>query len=159
MLLQDSAYFTGPPLSDELIRRAEESLGVKLPRSYLDVLRERNGGTPVNRCCPTPFPTSWAPDHFEIHAVLGVGGSRGIDTPDGSAYLVAEWGYPEVGVVVCAMPSGGHDAVMLDYSECGPVGEPAVAYVDEDRVPRRVAASFAEFLGMLVACDGEPPTR
>ena len=34
---------------------------------------------------------------------------------------------------------------MLDYSECGPEGEPAVSNVDEDRVPRRVAPSFDEF--------------
>jgi hypothetical protein len=51
------------------------------------------------------------------------------------------------------MPSGGHDAVMLDYSECGPNGEPAVAYIDEDRISRRVADSFAAFLSGLTPCD------
>jgi hypothetical protein len=41
---------------------------------------------------------------------------------------------------------------MLDYSECGPTGEPAVAHVDEDRVPRRVAATFEQFVAALVDC-------
>jgi hypothetical protein len=52
------------------------------------------------------------------------------------------------------MPFGGHDAVRLDYRECGPRGEPAVAYVDENRGPRRLADTFAEFLGGLRPCDG-----
>lgn len=36
-------------------------------------------------------------------------------------------------MVICDTPSAGHDTVMLDYSECGPEGEPSVAYIDEDR--------------------------
>ncbi|WTL18215.1 SMI1/KNR4 family protein [Streptomyces sp. NBC_01506] len=70
----------------------------------------------------------------------------------GSSYLIAEWEYPEIGVVICHTPSAGHDTVMLDYSVCGPEGEPAVAYIDEDRAPRRVAQSFEEFLTRQVPC-------
>ncbi|NUT99583.1 MAG: SMI1/KNR4 family protein [Saccharothrix sp.] len=146
-------YYTGPPLTEDLVRGAEASLGVRLPRSYLALLGRRNGGTPRRRCAFTPFPTSWAPDHFEIRGLRGIGGKWGIDSPDlGSRYLVAEWGYPDVGVVICQLPSAGHDTVMLDYRECGPEGEPAVVYVDEDRVPRRVAGTFDEFTAILVAC-------
>jgi len=65
--------------------------------------------------------------------------------------MIDEWGYPRVGVVFCEMPSGGHDAVMLDYSRGAP--EPVVVYVDEDRVPRVVAASFTAFLASLVDCE------
>lgn len=38
---------------------------------------------------------------------------------------------------------------MLDYSDCGPEGDPAVVYIDEDRVPRRVAGSFIEFIEFI----------
>lgn len=62
--------------------------------------------------------------------------------------MIAEWGYPEIGIVVCVMPSGGHDAVMLDYRS---QGEPSVVYVDEDREPRRVALNFEEFVAGLCA--------
>ncbi len=155
----DSDYYTGPPLTDEMVEAAERRLGVKLPAAYVDLLRIRNGGAPLRRCVPTPFATSWAPDHFAISGILGIGDyDWGIDDPTfGSAYMVAEWGYPEVGVVICSTPSGGHDTVMLDYTTGG---EPAVVYVDEwePRVAQRIADSFAEFLDKLVACPdvGEP---
>lgn len=156
-LFEDGDFYTGPSLSDDMILRAEEVLGLRLPPSYVAALSEKNGGVLKRRCFPTEFATSWAADHFEVRALLGVGGKWGIDSSSGlgSADLIAEWGYPEIGVVICDMPSGGHDAVMLDYSESGPDGEPSVAYIDEDRVPRKVAGSFEEFLSRLVPCS--PP--
>lgn len=150
----DDDYFTGPLLTPELIERAETSLGLRLPPAYLELLSERNGGAPHRRCFMTGFETSWATDHFEIAAVLGVGGDLGIDSTGGhgSADLVREWDYPDVGIVICDTPSGGHDTVMLDYRVCGASGEPSVVYVDEDRVPREVAPSFEAFISQLAHC-------
>jgi hypothetical protein len=155
LILERDDLFTGPPVDDVMIARAEQVLGRKLPDSYIDLLWTMNGGTPQRRCLPTRFATSWADDHFEIRALLGIGGECGIDAQDGfgSAYLVAEWEYPDIGIVICDTPSGGHDTVMLDYRECGPRGEPSVAYIDEDRVPRTVAESFDNFLESLVVCS------
>lgn len=42
--------------------------------------------------------------------------------------------------------------LMLDYTACGAHGEPSVVHVDEDRVPRRLASSFADFIAGLVDC-------
>ena len=42
--------------------------------------------------------------------------------------------------------------IMLDYRGCVPQGEPAVAYVDEDRVPRQLAPDFAGFVQGLRPC-------
>ncbi len=109
----------------------------------------------MRRCYRTKVPTSWAPDHIEIAGLLGLGGKWGIDSEDGngSRAMIAEWEYPDIGVVICDMPSGGHDAVMLDYSGCGRDGEPAVVYVDEDRSVVLLASTFAEFRDGLVACS------
>jgi hypothetical protein len=156
----DSTYYTGPPLTDEAVRQAEETLGYRLPKAYVDLLRVRNGGVPQRKAVPTSFPTSWAPDHMQVKAIRGIGGEWGIDSTTGlgSADMITEWGYPKIGVVIAQTPSGGHDTVMLDYSASGPGGEPAVVYIDEDRVPRRIADSFEEFLAKLVPAsqfDGE----
>lgn len=144
-----SEYYTGPDLTDALVASAELRLGYRLPDSYLEVLRVRNGGRPTRRRFRTEFPTSWASDHFEIAAIRGVGGVWGIDAvgPLSSRAMIDEWGYAGIGVVICDMPSGGHDAVMLDYREEGL--EPTVAYVDEDREPRVVARTFADFIDRL----------
>lgn len=144
---KDSDYYTGPPVTPQVVLAAEDALGLRLPESYLELVRQRNGGEPVKCRFPTPFATSWAPDHFEIRAILGLGGDWGLDASLGSSYLIDEWELPNIGIVVCAMPSGGHDAVMLDYRRSSP--EPAIAYVDEDRIPRVVAATFGEFLTRL----------
>jgi hypothetical protein len=66
----DDDYYSGLPATAEAIQGAEGSLGVKLPGSYVDLLGERNGGRPRARCFPTPFATSWAPDHIGIDAIL-----------------------------------------------------------------------------------------
>lgn len=127
------------PFREELVAAAELSLGVKLPESYIQLLRMRNGGRPVNRRVCTPFRTSWSRDGFEIHSIIGIGSSLGIDGEYGSRYMIAEWDYPDVGIVIASTPSAGHDTVMLDYSKGG---EPSVIYVDEDRVPRAIAPQF-----------------
>jgi hypothetical protein len=142
--------WVGPPLTPELVRRAEELLGVRLPRAYVALLHRQNGGVLRNTCHPTDFHTDWAADHFAVDVLLGIGHPWGIEH---SADLIAEWDYPEIGVVFGVTPSAGPDTVMLDYSGCGPEGEPAVAYVGDDRVPRRVAGSFEEFLAGLVPSE------
>ena len=50
------------------------------------------------------------------------------------------------------MPSGGHDAVMLNYKDSRP--EPSVIYVDEDRQPKPIATTFADFIDKLVRAAG-----
>ncbi|WP_374205695.1 SMI1/KNR4 family protein [Crossiella sp. S99.2] len=93
-LFEDDDYYTGPPLEADMIRRAEDDLGARLPSSYVEVLYQRNGGVPRSRCCPTEFGTSWAPDHIQISAILGIEGEWGINSSSGqgSPDMIAEWG-------------------------------------------------------------------
>jgi len=142
----------GPMISDDLIAQAEQKLGVRLPQAYIDLLTERNGGKPRRRCFRTELPTSWASDHFQVQTLIGIGYADGIDGEFGSEYMTLEWGYPPIGVVVFDTPAGGHDTIMLDYSKCGPSGEPRVVYIDEDRSVLLVANDFGEFVARLVEC-------
>ncbi|MDN3238245.1 SMI1/KNR4 family protein [Glycomyces tritici] len=147
-------HYTAPSLQAGMVESAERRLGVKLPRAYLEILRAQNGGVPYRRCFFTDFPTSWNEDHFAISAIRGIGGSWGIDAQvGGSRYLIEEWGYPDIGVVAFRTPSGGHDAVMLDYASAVRPDSPRIVYVDEDRVVRPVADSFEAFIGQLVRCE------
>jgi hypothetical protein len=144
---------SGPALTDEMVQKAEAKLGFRLPASYIALLRERNGGVPNRRCFCTGVATSWAADHVEISSIIGLGFEDGVDGELGSAYMVQEWGYPDIGLVICETPSGGHDTVMLDYRACGRNGEPQVVYIDGDRSILPLAPDFGSFIRGLTACS------
>jgi hypothetical protein len=153
----ESDYFTGPALTAEAVADAEGSLGYSLPAAYVELLRSRNGGCPRRDCFPTTTPTSWADDHIALSGIRGIGGEWGIDSPTlGSEVMIEQWGYPRVGIVVGECPSAGHDVVMLDYSLCGPHGEPQVIHVETERDSPEItvlAPNFAEFIEGLVAAE------
>ena len=46
----DDDHYTGPPLTEEMVTKAQQTLGYLLPATYLDLIRGTNGGCPV-RCC------------------------------------------------------------------------------------------------------------
>jgi len=143
----------GPPITGALIQQTEARLGRKLPSAYVDLLRERNGGYLERRCVRCNRATSWAPDHVCITSLLGVGYPDGIDGAFGSEYLVREWSYPDIGVVLFATPSAGHDTLMLDYRNTVLGDNAPIVYVDEDRSLLEVAPSFSELLLRLEPCD------
>ncbi len=138
-----------PPLTPEMVKQAEKTLGYKLPQSYLDALQEKNGAYLTCTAFPTDRPTNWANNHVCCQDLKGIGCEDGIDGSTGSQYLIDEWEYPNTGVVISCE---GHTAFMLDYSLCGPQGEPSVVYVDTDPelevIP--LAADFATFIAGLV---------
>lgn len=152
----ESDYFMNPiPVTEEMIYHAQEKLGFKLPSSYVELIKTKNGGSPVNNCFPTNEPTSWAEDHIAISSIHGIGGEYGIEFKN-SRYTDAEWGYPvEIGFIICDCPSAGHDAIMFDYSICGKEGEPRVIHVDveiaDDPVITIIAKDFKTFVEGLVS--------
>lgn len=151
----DSDYYTGPPLTDLMISEAEAGLGYRLPAAYLRLLRVRNGGVPRRQCHPTDG-TSWSDNHVRVTAICGIGGEWGIDAPlYGSRRMILQGGFPEIGIFVGWTPTAGHDAIFLDYRECGPEGEPRVVYADaEDGESgiRILAPDFETFLRGLTDC-------
>ncbi|MEK3696355.1 Imm51 family immunity protein [Paenibacillus sp. FSL R10-2199] len=126
-------YVSAPP-SDELIASVEQELGYKLPSSYIAMMKQQNGGIPRNTCFPVEESTSWAEDHIAISGIAGIGRDKSYALCGdlGSQFMIEEWGYPDIGVVIGDCPSAGHDVVMLDYRYCGPEGEPEVIHVDQE---------------------------
>lgn len=154
----DSEYaleeYVGEPPTDELIASIEEELGYKLPASYIALMKQHNGGVPVDTCFPTEEATSWAEDHIAITGMMGIGREKpySLCGEFGSPFMIEDWGYPDIGVVICDCPSAGHDVVMLDYRACGRDGEPAVVHVDQelDYAITLLAPNFAAFIQGLV---------
>ena len=70
-------YVSDPP-SDELIASVEEELGYKLPAAYIWLMKQHNGGIPVNTCYPCDEPTCWAEDHVAITGIFGIGREKSI---------------------------------------------------------------------------------
>ncbi|MHC4176130.1 MAG: SMI1/KNR4 family protein, partial [Planctomycetota bacterium] len=155
---EDSEYaresYVGSPPSDELIASIETELGVRLPASYVELMKMQNGGIPRNRCFPTKVPTSWAEDHVAISGILGIGREKTYSLCGelGSQFMQDEWGYPGIGICICNCPSAGHDMIMLDYRKYGRQGEPEVVHVDQesDFKITFLAKDFEAFVGGLV---------
>ena len=149
--LRDDPDATGPAVTPERVSEVEAETGFRLPESYLNMLRERNGGELEKDCFRTDFPSSWGGDYFQVGLLLGIGPAKASILD--SRYMIDEWQLPVGGLLISSTPSG-HDWVMLDYGDCGPQGEPAVVYVDDQstdgNVVHRVADTFADFVAALV---------
>lgn len=148
-----SDYYTGPPLTDAMVADVERTLGYTLPQSYLRLLREKNGGAPKCQCHPTAG-TSWSDNHVRVMSLFGIGGRWGVDSREfGTRHMIQEAGFPEIGIIIGWTPTAGHDAIMLDYSACGPQGEPRVSHVDAESGESEVLApTFEAFARGLVDC-------
>jgi hypothetical protein len=142
--------YTGKPLTDAMVREAEQELGFRLPASYIELMKHRNGGIPVKKCHRTRERSSWAEDHIAINGIYGLDRDREYSLCGYfcSRFWETEWEYPHIGIYICDCPSAGHDMVCLDYRYCGPDGEPQVVHIDNesDNKITFVARNFESFI-------------
>jgi hypothetical protein len=136
------------PLTDDLLEHAERVLGVKLPASYVRLLRAHNGGYTRGFVIPTVQPTTWADDHVTISELFGISAAPppvGAHNILDSAYMTDEWELPPKQVLLAG---DGHYWITLDYRR----GEvPAVTWLDvEAGEDVQLAATFDEFLAQLL---------
>ena len=147
-------YYIGTTPTDKQVEEIERELGYKLPQSYIALIKQCNGGEPINKCFPTQTPTSWANNHIAISGIMGIDKDKpySLCGEMGSRFWIEEWGYPTIGVAICTTPSAGHDMIFLDYRECGPQGEPKVVHVDQenDYYITLLADNFEDFIRGLV---------
>jgi hypothetical protein len=120
-----------PPLTDEVLRTVEAQLGRRLPAAYVALARQHNGGYFARDAHPAPRRTTWSNDHVGVVSLAAIGRTAGFSLcgEQGSAFWVAEWGYPDIGVYIADCPSAGHDMIALDYRR---PGEPAVVHIDQE---------------------------
>lgn len=132
--------YVHPPLTPDAIAAAERALGVSLPRSFLDLLREQNGG--YLRCT---LPNS-------VHSLLWGIGERYPNIVDQRHWLdLDEAEQPPGAELLVAFDGDGHWYLCLDYRHVGPHGEPSVSFIDvEIGRESAVAPDFASFCAMWV---------
>ncbi|ANM32145.1 SMI1 / KNR4 family protein [Acidobacteria bacterium Mor1] len=146
----EQAHYVLPPPTAASRAVVEQQLGYPLPSSYVELMRNQNGGLPARTAFPTRHPTSWADDHVAIHGILGIGDSKphSLCGDLGSRFMMEEWGYPDIGIYFGDCPSAGHDMICLDYRRAGSAREPTVIHVDQERDYRitHLAESFVDFV-------------
>ena len=140
--IEEDDYFKLEPLTEELVEKAEKDLKIKLPLSYINILKEQNGGFITFNSYPTDVPTSWAENHIHVDHIFGIGEKNSILE---SEYLIKEWDMPE-GLIL--FNGEGHTWVAFDYRNVD--SNPSIVYVDnEDETVLKIADTFDEFLERL----------
>jgi hypothetical protein len=133
-----------PPLTDAMVARAEAALGVRLPDTYVALLRIQNGGYIADafRAHPAPEPTSWAADRVAFDSMFGIGKQdEGILQ---NPYFLREWEMPD-GLIL--LSGDGHWWIALDYRRSGPSGPPSVVWYDNEVGEGvQLAADFETFV-------------
>jgi hypothetical protein len=133
---EDSDYYKLAPLTDEMVKKAEEKLKIKLPQSYINILKDQNGGYIKFNSYPTDVPTSWADDHINVEYIWGISLEDGILK---SEYFIEEWEMPE-GLVL--FNGDGHTWIAFDYRHVS--SEPPIVYIDneEEKIIKTILMNF-----------------
>ena len=131
-------------VSDELISRAEATMGYRIPESYRDLLRFSNGGS-VNG----DLEECWLTEIYGIAA-----------DPDNFNGLEAmydnwrnNWQYPDIGIPFGETGSAGHDMYYMDWRVTDENGEPRIVRIDNemDNEIYFVADNLPEFIKMILS--------
>lgn len=148
-LWAEDDYLKLAPINDELIKKAEEVLNVKLPESYINLLKEQNGGTLRLDAYPTSEPNSWADDHVNVSGLYGISFDENESSILESHYLIQEWDMPEN---IVLLSGDGHTWIALDYRNVAE--NPPVIFIDNELEEIiELAPNFESFLQNLTTYD------
>lgn len=120
-LLEEDDNYSFPPFTDKDLEETEKAIGWKLPKSYIALLKIRNGGS-INS---EEFDECW------LSAIYGISSSEGgiIDMFDN---WINEWEYPNIGIPFGETQSAGHDMYFMDFSVVDENGEPRIVHIDNE---------------------------
>lgn len=121
------------------LKEAEDFLGVKLPSSYIELMKTQNGGRLFRNSFELNF------KKIRIDYLLGIGRkvNEGIlITP----YMIKEWELPSNIVLISG---DGHSWVVLDYRH--EKIEPSISFIDtEEEIDVQLAINFESFVNQLI---------
>lgn len=131
-------------LTDEMIARGEQTLGYKMPASYIELLKVQNGGMISDE-----FDESW------LTTIYGIGPTA--DTYNSLEERFEnwkdEWEYPDIGIPFGETQSAGHDMYYMDFRSADENGEPRIVRIDNemDNEVYFVADNLVEFIKLIIA--------
>ena len=134
----------GQQLTEDQVKQVESELGLKLPKSYVELMTAQNGGYLRIR---------WEgidEDHYtDLESLRPLNAS--VDGEHQSKYMIDEWEYPSPSYW---LGGDGHTAILLDYRSLQPGEEPPVLYVNLDGNPqvieKQIFPNFRAFIDYLI---------
>ena len=131
------------PVTDELIERAEKTMGYRIPASYRELLEYRNGGV-----ISEELDESWL---CEIYGISPDPGSwNGLEAMFDN--WKNEWEYPDIGIPFGETASAGHDMYYMDFRVVDENGEPRIIRIDNefDNEEHYVADNLMDFIRLIL---------
>ncbi len=134
-------------LTEEMIKRAEKTIGYEIPKSYIALLKQQNGGIISDE-----FKECW------LTTIYGIGPEQ--DSFNGLEEMfenwIEEWEYPNIGIPFGETESAGHDMYFMDFRNVDASGEPAIVRIENECAPEdvvifHVADNLEKFIEMIFA--------
>ncbi|MGE7184093.1 SMI1/KNR4 family protein [Peribacillus sp. NPDC006672] len=128
-------------LTDEEIKRVEHLFKFKLPTSYIELMKIKNGGELEYRIFPCD--STIEDGELIVDFLYGISEKDGIGQ---TFYFVKEWGLPNDLIL---LSGDGHSWFALDYRGAEKI-DPPVVYIDtEQNLDVKIAQNFTEFVDKL----------
>ena len=137
-------------LTDEMVSKAEERLGVKLPSKLIELLKIQNGGYTYGFGYKMSEPTSYAKHFVPFDELYGLDPNHVHPTFNimVTEYMIKEEGFPKGLVALCG---DCHYFVALDYRKSE---NPSIRWFDfECKQDIHVCDSFDEFIANLITSE------
>ncbi|EUJ47435.1 SMI1/KNR4 family protein [Paenilisteria rocourtiae] len=112
-------------LTQKNIELAEETFGVTLPKSYLEVLKKQNGGYLKTNAVHVDFVNDDGEGFILLDSLYGIEPGRGIMDTE---YLKEEWEITKDNIILIA--GDGHSFIALDYGKDS--SSPEITYIDTE---------------------------
>jgi hypothetical protein len=136
-------------VEDRQIQFIESSIGVTLPKKYIDLVKVCDGG------CPRREDFKYFNEYRKSYSISGIGGFLFLNNSKYSDFLEEFKSPPEFfpqGLIAFA-DTGGGDLICFDYRQGKDNLDPPIVYWshggEEGKDVSFIAKNFEEFIGML----------
>jgi len=136
---EDESSYTLSRLTNEDINLAEKHFNVKLPKAYINLLKQKNGGELHYNALPISLDRWENDNHIIIEHLLGIKENDGIMETD---YYVKEWEIKRRNIIL--LSGDGHEWLALDYDK---TEDPQVIFIQTDN--ERIIEIYSSFDEML----------